>query len=154
MQKTKSVKTSFLNLNLDDIDTVEQDFKKPAPKTVRNYEERFFEMADSPTSQECEPVHKFKDDSNLQSSTSQLPTLSQAQKELLSEFEERQIRQALADQKRKIMEDMRTPKPQYMHPQILQQMQAQVQAQHQFQQVQMLPQNGQALLDAKPFYPT
>jgi hypothetical protein len=50
MQKTKSVKTSFLNLNLDDIDTVEQDFKKPAPKTVRNYEERFFEMADSPTS--------------------------------------------------------------------------------------------------------
>tara|TARA_B110000285_G_scaffold226181_1_gene285503 strand:+ start:2054 stop:2227 length:174 start_codon:yes stop_codon:yes gene_type:complete len=47
---------------------------------------------------------------------STLPTLSKAQKEILSEFEEKCIRQAVAEQKRKIMDEMRmvqhmTPQP-------------------------------------------
>lgn len=63
LQKTRSLKTSFLNINLDEIDTYDHDFKKPAPKTVRNIDANFFEIVDSPSSQECEPI-KFKDDSN------------------------------------------------------------------------------------------
>jgi hypothetical protein len=50
LQKTRSLKTSFLNINLDEIDTYDHDFKKPAPKTVRNIDANFFEIVDSPSS--------------------------------------------------------------------------------------------------------
>ena len=50
MAKNNSVKNSFgMNLNLEDIDTYDQDFKKP-PKTTRNQENNFFEIEDSPSS--------------------------------------------------------------------------------------------------------
>lgn len=98
---------------------------------------------------------------------STLPTLSKAQKEILSEFEEKCIRQALADQKRKIMEEMRmvpmNPQPMPMVPMQpipihLQQMirsagMNQAESQHYFNNIQQYD-NERTLLEAKPFYPS
>lgn len=99
LDKTKSRTPAKpeLALNIEPIEKFEKDGRKASPKTARGRDDKpFFEEVDSRTSNDGTEVSgysgQFKDESKMSTSvsqTKQLPTLSKAQKELLSEFEER-----------------------------------------------------------------